>query len=96
MSEKKDKTELTDDQLTGVTGGTGEMDDTCDDFRQHFIGFGEGGQNIADTYDRLDNEHIGGVPVLSHASQTSPAGLQPSLGNGLAPSPAPEPGPHLP
>ena len=96
MSEKKDKTELTDDQLTGVTGGTGTTDDTYDDFRQHTIDTGEGDQRNEDCYDQLDNEHIGGVPVLSHASQTSPAGLQPSLGNGLAPSPAPEPGPHLP
>ena len=96
MDEKANKAKLTVEQAEQVTGGTGKPDDTYDDFRQHFIGFGEGGQNIEDTYNQLDTGHIGSEPELNHAPQGPLEGLQALLGSGLAPSPAPEPGPHLP
>ena len=92
MGEKKNKMKLTVDQAEQVTGGTGEADDTYDGFRQHFIGFGEGGQNIEDTYNQLDADHIGNVPELSHAPQGPLEGLQALLGSGLAPGPTPESG----
>ena len=92
MGERIKKMELTDEQMAQVTGGTGEADDTYDGFRQHFIGFGEGGQNIEDTYNQLDADHIGNIPELSHAPQGPLEGLQALLGSGLAPGPTPESG----
>ena len=90
MGEKTKKMKLTVDQAEQVTGGTGEPDDTYDGFRQHFIGFGEGGQSIEDTYNQLDADHIGSVPELCHAPQGPLEGLQALLGSGLAPGPVPE------
>ena len=92
MGEKKNKMELTAEQAEQVTGGTGEADDTYDGFRQHFIGFGESGQNIDDTYNQLDADHIGNIPELNHAPQGPLEGLQALLGSGLAPGPVPESG----
>ena len=96
MGEKTDKMKLPVEQAEQVTGGTGKSDDTYDDFRQHFIGFSEGSQSIDDAYNQLDTGHIGSEPELLHAPQGPLEGLQALLGSGLAPSPAPEPGPHLP
>ena len=92
MGDKTNKMKLTVEQAEKVTGGVGNPDDTYDSFRQHIIGFGEGGQNIEDAYNQLDAAHIGNEPELMHAPQGPLEGLQALLGSGLAPGPMPESG----